>query len=657
VDLIRLLIDTVAFVLIPVAVIAFVAGRLLGTRHSLGTSFTVALVGYLIGVAAAVGPDLETSADVSRLDVFEYSLVATMLLLTALELLRGSGPRHQQGWIRWWRRAARRVAALRRSWEVVGIARRNGFGPALWLVPGRRKKLDGTMPERLRRTIEESGGTMVKLGQVASTREDVLPPEYAVELAKLRTTVEPAPTEAIAQMLTDELGRPVDAVFAEFDWTPVGSASIAQVHLATLRTGEHVVVKVQRPDVAETVQRDVRALRELARFVDDRANSSVGTQLASFVQEFGANLIEELDFRAEASNAADIAAAVAGEEGIAVPSVYSAYTTERVMVQERVDGVPVGQLDELADIDRAQIADRVFRSFFHQAFEAGVFHGDPHPGNIFVRADGTVYLIDFGAVGRLDPYLLDGLRRMLIAAGAGDPGALTAAVIDVVGGVDPELEDDLERALSRFLSRSARHRGAGGGAGGGGGVGPQALVEMLRVMGSFGLDIPSELSLLGRSLVTIDGTLRLIDPGFSMSRAAGAVAAEWRSDVVESGDLESIAQDELIKQLPTLRTIPRDLQRSLRASTGGGLAIRLSWLQSPEDQKVLAGLLNRIAIAVFAPLLLIGSVALLYVGELETGDDAGYLEVIGNVGIFLSGILLLRLVIAIARDGLGVGDD
>ncbi|MFN7151618.1 MAG: ABC1 kinase family protein, partial [Microthrixaceae bacterium] len=527
------------------------------------------------------------------------------------------------------------------------IARRNGFGPALWLVPGRRKKLDGTMPERLRRTIEESGGTMVKLGQVASTREDVLPPEYAVELAKLRTTVEPTPRDAVATMLADELGAPVETVFSEFDWNPIGSASIAQVHLATLRSGELVVVKVQRPDVADTVQRDVRALRELARFVDDRAHSSVGTQLAAFVEEFGGNLIEELDFRAEATNASDIAAAVVGEDGIRVPSVFSGYTTAKVMVQERVDGVAAGQLDELGDdLDRAEVVDRVFRSFFHQAFEAGVFHGDPHPGNIFVQADGTVYLIDFGAVGRLDPYLLDGLRRMLISAGAGDPGGLTSAVIDVVGGVDPEVEDDLERALSRFLGRSTGH----------GGVGPQALVDMLRVISAFGLDIPPELSLLGRSLVTIDGTLRLIDPHFSMTGAAASVAQEWRSEVVDNSDVESIAQEELIKQLPTLRTIPRDLQRSLRASTGSGVAMRVSWLQSPEDQRVLAGLLNRVVIAVCAPLLLIASAALLYLDQVVPGDDTDYLQVIANVGLFLGGLLLLRLVIAVARDGVGIRD-
>lgn len=645
-NVIRLIIDTIAFVLVPVAVIAFVAGRLLGTRHSVGTSMLVALIGFLVGVGAVVGPDLEAEVDTSALDVFEYALVATMLLLTALELLRGSGPRHERGWIRWWRRAARRMSALRRTWQVVGIARRNGFGPALWLVPGRRTKLDGTMPERLRRTIEEAGGTMVKLGQVASTREDVLPPEYAEELAKLRTTVAPADRSDVAALLADELGHPVEMVFAEFDWTPIGSASIAQVHLATLRSGEDVVVKVQRPDVAETMQRDVRALRELARFVDDRANSSVGSQLAAFVEEFGTNLIEELDFRSEAANAADVAGAVRGDERIGVPEVFSSYTTARVMVQERVDGVPVGQLDELPGVDRAEVARRVFRSFFHQAFEAGVFHGDPHPGNIFVRPDGTVYLIDFGAVGRLDPYLLDGLRRMLMSAGTGDSAGLTAAVIDVVGGVDPEIEDDLERALSRFIGRHARR----------GGVGPQALVEMLRVVGTFGLDIPSELSLLGRSLVTIDGTLRVIDPDFTMTAAAAAVAADWRSEVVESGDLESIAQEELIKQLPTLRTIPRDLQRSLRASTGTGLSLRHTWLQSPEDQRVLAGLLNRVAVAVFAPLLLIGSVALLRVGQLAPEGSADYLEVVGNVGLFLAGVLLLRLVIAIARDGLGLSD-
>jgi ubiquinone biosynthesis protein len=647
VELLRLIADTILFVLIPVVVVAFVAGRLLGTRHSAGTSLFVAFVGYLIGLAAAVGPDLDAAEDVSNLDVFEVALLATMLLLTGLELLRGSGPRREEGWIRWWRQAARRLGALRRSWEVVGIARRNGFGPALWLVPGRRKKLDGTMPERLRRTIEESGGTMVKLGQVASTREDVLPPEYAAELSKLRTTVEPAPRDDVATLLADELGGPVEAVFSEFDWTPIGSASIAQVHLATLRTGERVVVKVQRPDVADTMQRDVRALRELARFVDDRAHSSVGSQLAAFVEEFGGNLIEELDFRAEASNALDVAAAVAGEDRIRVPAVFSSYTTTKVMVQERVDGVPAGQLDELGDeLDRAGVADRVFRSFFHQAFEVGVFHGDPHPGNIFVQPDGTVYLIDFGAVGRLDPYLLDGLRRMLVSAGAGDPDGLTAAVIDVVGGVDPEVEDDLERALSRFLGRAS----------GRGGVGPQALVEMLRVISTFGLDLPPELSLLGRSLVTIDGTLRLIDPGFSMTGAAASVAHEWRSDVIDNGDMESIAQEELIKQLPTLRTIPRDVQRSLRASTGSGVALRMSWLQSPEDQRVLAGLLNRVVIAVSAPLMLIAAAALLYLDSALPNDELDYLQVIANVVLFLGGLLLLRLVIAVARDGVGIRD-
>lgn len=645
-NVIRLIIDTIAFVLVPVAVIAFVAGRLLGTRHSVGTSLMVALIGFLVAVGAVVGADLEAEAEVSAVDVFEYSLVATMLLLTALELLRGGAPRHERGWIRWWRRAARRLSALRRTWQVVGIARRNGFGPARWLVPGRRAKLDGTMPERLRRTIEEAGGTMVKLGQVASTREDVLPPEYAEELAKLRTTVTPADRGDVATMLADELGQPVETMFAEFDWTPIGSASIAQVHLATLRNGEDVVVKVQRPDVADTMQRDVRALRELARFVDDRAHSSVGSQLAAFVEEFGTNLIEELDFRTEAANAADIATAVRGSDRIAVPTVFSTYTTARVMVQERVDGVPVSSLDELPGVDRTEVARRVFRSFFHQAFEAGVFHGDPHPGNIFVRPDGTVYLIDFGAVGRLDPYLLDGLRRMLVSAGAGDSEGLTAAVIDVVGGIDPEIEDDLQRALSRFIGRYSRR----------GGVGPQALVEMLRVVGTFGMDVPSELSLLGRSLVTIDGTLRVIDPDFTMTDAAASIAAEWRSDVVESGNMESIAQEELIKQLPTLRTIPRDLQRSLRASTGAGLSLRHTWLQSPEDQRVLAGLLNRVAVAVFAPLLLIGSVALLRVGQLAPEGSADYLEVVGNIGLFLAGVLLLRLVIAVARDGLGLSD-
>lgn len=645
-DLLRALADTVVFVLVPIVAIAFLAGRLLGTRPSVGTSLGVALVGYLIGVGVEVGPDLEAEGAVSRLDVFEVALVATMLLLTALELLRPPGARRGQGWIRAWRRLWRRLGALRRTWQVVGIARANGIGPALWLVPGRRRRLSGTMPERLRATIEESGGTMVKLGQVASTREDVLPPEYAEELSKLRTQVEPAPRAAVEELLVDELGRPVAEVFAQVDWDPIGSASIAQVYRATLPDGTAVVVKVQRPDVAETIQRDVRALRELARFVDDRARSSVGSQFAGFVEEFGQNLIEELDFRVEARNAADVALAVRGEDRIRVPAVVDRLTTPRVMVQERVDGVSVGRIDELgARVDRAAVADAVFRSFFHQAFETGVFHADPHPGNLLVDADGTVALIDFGAVGRLDPYLLDGLRRMLVAAGAGDPDGLTTAVSDVVGGIAPEVEVDLERALSRFLGQYSR----------GGGVGPQALVEMLRVIAAFGLDVPSELSLLGRALVTMEGTLRVIDPEFRMTAAAGRVAAEWATEVTGDGDVESIAQQELIRQLPTLRTIPRDLQRTLRSATGAGVALRVGWLQSPEDVRVLSGLVNRLVLAVFAPMLLLAAAAMLYLDEVVDGDATGYLRLVGVVGLFIGGVMVLRLVTVVAREGLGVG--
>lgn len=649
-EILKFLGEVLLYLLLPSLVIAFLAGRLLGARRSFLTTLIVSVAGLGVGSLIALGAsDFDSEAvdrELSVADVFVVSLIVTMVLLTGLELLQRSGNREPSGWIRRFRRVSRRVAALRRSLQVLRIARRNGLGATSWL-PGRRKRLAGTVPERLRRTLEESGGTMVKLGQVASTREDVLPPDYARELSKLRSRVEPAPRADIEEVIVEELGRPLEEVFVDFDWDPLGSASIAQVHRARLLTGEDVVVKVQRPAVADTIQRDVRALRELARFVDQRSSSGVGSRLGTFVTEFGANLIEELDFRIEAANAADMAAVMRPEDRMHVPDVHDELTSTRLMVQERVIGVPVGTIDDLdGTVDRADVAARVFRSFFHDALEIGVFHADPHPGNLLVDRTGTVYLIDFGAVGRLDPALLDGLRRMLVAAGLGDPDGLTDAVSDVVGGIDPDLESGLHRALSRFL---ARHTSRGG-------VGPEALAEILRVIGDFGLDVPGELSLLGRALVTIDGTLRVIDPEFRMTAAAAEMAREWADEMTTDADMDELLRDEVIRNLPALRRLPRDLQRTLAASTSSGVALRVSWLQHPTDRAALSGYVNRLVVAVVAPLLAIASVMLLDVQGGEIANDVSYYDLLAGAGLFGASILALRLVIVVAREGFALSE-
>ena len=352
--------------------------------------------------------------------------------------------------------------------------------------------------------MEDGGVTFVKLGQVLSTRRDLLPAEFISELSRLQDDAAGVPWPAIEQVLRSELGAEVDEQFASFDRQPIAAASIAQVHAATLLSGARVVVKVRRPDVSETVERDLDITGRLAARLERSTSWGRAVGAAGLAAGFASALREELDLRVEARNMTSVAAASGGGDGIAIPVPYQPLCTARVLVMERLDGRPLATIDGGMPADmRAVLARSLLDCLLRQVMLEGTFHADPHPGNVLLLADGRLALLDFGSVGRIDAGLRTALQRLLLALDRGDPAGLADALLEVVERPGELDEPHLERMLGRFL---ARHTGAG--------ITPDVTMftDLFRIVSEHGLAVPPEIAAVFRALATMEGTLTAARP-------------------------------------------------------------------------------------------------------------------------------------------------
>ena len=415
------------------------------------------------------------------------------------------------------------VRDRQRLQEIVTVLLRHGMGDIAdrlalrqWLPVGRTGAVHpgaeaATPPQRLRMALEQLGPTFVKLGQVLATRGDLLPPEWTRELERLHAGVTPAPWDEIGPQVEEDVGAPVSEIFPGFVAEPLAAASMAQVYRAALPDGRAVVLKVQRPGLRRRIDADLRLLDQLVALASERWPELGRYRPREVMADLAAALREELDFTQEGRNTEAIAAAVADRSDVLIPRIHWAWTSERLLVMDFVEGAAPGDMAAMAALgaDGPLLAQRGAEAFLQMVLEGGVFHADPHPGNLFALPGNRVAFIDFGMVGRLSPRRRQQLLALLAAIVRGDADGLSAVMLDVSEGGTPDLAA-LAAASERFVARHA------------GGVHDlvQALDDFMAMVRDARLYLPSDLALLFKALATADGMLRRLDPAIDLVATA-----------------------------------------------------------------------------------------------------------------------------------------
>jgi ubiquinone biosynthesis protein len=626
--------------------------RLLGVQRGWAKALVAGAAGWAIAGLLALGLNgWDWGADGLVIQTLAIAVPATMAIAVGLDLAAppGSLARPEAAGMlvapRPLRAVRRRVDVIRRYRELLGLLRAQGFGPMLG-AGGRAERAAEPVGVRLRRVLEAAGGVYVKLGQIGATRVDLLPPDVCAELAKLQSDAPTEPAEGIRAVIEAELGRPVEDAFPTFDWEPLAAASIGQTHTARLASGEAVVVKVQRPGIAEVMERDIAALALLAHFAERRTplGRSLGT--GEVLDQFARSLRAELDFTREARATADMGAltAAAGGAGatVRIPRVHAELCTARVLVQERLDGVTADRPGALTSpgLDRRALATTLLRTLLRQILQYGFFHADPHPGNVIVLADGSLGLIDFGAVGRLDPVQRAAVVDMVAGVVRQDVPMIRSGIEAVAEIGDAPSADRLDRAIARVLTEGMEP---------GGTVSPDVLQSLVPMLGEFGIRLPGDLVLLSRALVTLDGTLGVLSPGLSVMAAALEVAGPGAAEpIVDPGEA---ARAELAAAVVRLRHLPDHLDRTLALAARGDL--RLRTVVAEDEARVLRTLVNRALLTATGAAFVLASAVLLAAANDSPAEVGGasIFEILGYGGLLAGSVLLLRVVAQVARDG------
>src|SRR5947209_2580884 len=451
--------------------------------------------------------------------------------------------------------------------EIVATLARHGFGIVGDHFVEDDAERDRSRAERLRQACEELGPTFIKLGQMLSTRGDLLPEAYRLELAKLVDDVPPLPATVITQVIREELGAAPEAIFAVFDPVPLASASIGQVHTARLVDGRDVVVKVRKPGVETLVRLDLQIAAELIDTWAPRLPGLNQYDARGVLREYSESLLAELDYRREAANERFFRGVFSNEPGFSVPDVIGDYSTGRVLTHERVEGRKVSDVADLSPRRRAAVSQRIARFVLEPAFEHGVFYADPHAGNFFIQPDGALGVVDFGTVGRLTPEARRRVAGVFLAISRRDAERLTDRLVEITAPrrpVDrPQLTSDVERLLERYVDLSFDDVPLG-----------NALGELLRILREHRLRLPSNLAAFIKALVMCEGILQALDPQASLSDYLQPMAGKLLYHGIAGGDhAAERLRDSALDAAQLSIELPRRIDRVLGEVERGNLRV------------------------------------------------------------------------------------
>jgi len=508
-------------------------------------------------------------------------------------------------------------------------------------------------PARVRRALEEMGPTFVKLGQVLATRVDLLESEWIAEFGKLQDSAPAAPYAEICQQLTEDLGAPPEEIFTVFDPVPLAAASIAQVHRARLADSSEVVVKVRRPGIRPIIEADLRWLSRLAELAEMESPELRSFHPQEVVRQFAQSLRRELDFAGECRNAERIAENFAGytdkDESIAeavlevssalpiiiTPRVYWAWTCERVCVQEFIDGISGRKLAAVdqAGLDRKILARRGARAVLKMIVEDGVFHADPHPGNVFYLLGNRIAFIDFGMIGRLTDERRDQLIQLLLGLVRHEPMRVADVMLDWTGDAAVD-EDGLILEIQTFVDQyhgvALKQLSLGA-----------MLSDLVAILRQHQLTLPADLTMLIKAFISLEGMGRELDPDFDMASEAMPLLEQALRKRYMPASLLKRGRWAVGEALALIADLPRDLSRLLRAARRGRLEIHIDITHLRRFGNQLDSAANRLVIGIVVAALIIGSSIVMTVPGGPSLLGLPFFGLLGFFGAVIGGIWLM----------------
>ncbi|MDP4091481.1 MAG: AarF/ABC1/UbiB kinase family protein [Bacillota bacterium] len=527
--------------------------------------------------------------------------------------------------------------SVQRFREIVKIMAYYGFG---YLVD-KGLKNGKKSPANLRKAFEELGPTFIKIGQILSTRTDILPAEYIEELTKLQDNVPPESFEDINSVFLADFSKGVDELFLEFDKTPLASASIAQVHRAVLHDGREVIVKVQRPHIYEKMKMDISILHRILGITKVKFKDAL-IDPKEALEEISLSTEKELDFELEAKNIERFASLNKDIDFLYIPFVVREMCFKNIVTMEKIDGIKITDIPRLHEekVELNALGRNLALSFFKQIFEDGFFHGDPHPGNILVVGNKLCF-IDFGIMGEISPSLKDALNEIFIATAYEDINKLISVLMSIgirKGFVDRNrLYEDIDYLMSNYLSTSLRNIKVS-----------VVLEDVFDVSGRNNIKMPKELTLLVKTMVIVEGVVSKISPDINLLDVAiPYVKASTRKSWLKDISLEEVIL-KAFRFSNDSSKIPSKLLELSDSIIRGRARVQLEHKNIDKPLHSLNRMINRLAASLLIASMIIGSSLII---DSNAGSRVYGMSLLGLLGFIVSGIASLWLLISIIRSG------
>lgn len=655
----------IAEMLVIAIFIYFVSGRLMGSK----VNFTKRILSVVLGIVLTTfvywysylrytefmdDAFATMLTDTSTVIWIGSMLMISMLFYLILELfdpieLGDRGERiTNRKFI--WKRLRSRWRRQKRLSKVLEIAVKNGISSTLKYARHRENNYE--LAVAFRRTLEEAGGVFVKFGQVLSTRTDLFAPVFIEELSQLQQNVKALPKEQVTEILRKSMTQPIEEVFSKLEKEPLASASIGQIHRGVLRkTNEEVIIKMQRPEVSAIMRDDLDILLEFAEWVSSKSSWAQNIGFRELAVGFANGLREEIDFEIEMRNMIQVSNALEDSKNhVKIPKVYREYSNSTIIVMQYFQGKSISQGDAVFrhfTVEPKNFGRTVLFSFLEQMLFSGIFHADPHPGNIFIdETDGKPILLDFGSVGRLTAPQQEALNHFIIGIQQNDASIVHDAVRKLVENSEKIDGAKFEQAIGEILLKISyvdRIPTA------------ELIHSLFDVIREFGLAFYPSVGIALRSLISLDSTLHTIDPNFDMFTEAKSFAKEYKTSVLKKPFKQPLAtkeriEEELVLILPEVAKLPKRIDQLIRRVEGGKIILHHDVFSDKHNSGFVMQLFSRFVLLMSGITFGFISAALLAIAQFIDTVYAIYLNTAAYGGLFLCVILLVRLSIQAIRD-------